>query len=81
MLLAFAANFFLLEKLIIPDPCIYHTRETTALFDMFYSLKAEEGYHPFPTTLNFIITLASGGIAGFLFALKTRKQAGTTAHI
>ena len=71
------ANYFLLENIIIPDPCYYHSRSTTRLFDLFYSMTASNGDHPFPTTFNFIFTLTIGGLAGLLFGwwrLKTKER-------
>jgi hypothetical protein len=59
-------NFGFLERILIPDPCYYHTNETTALFDMFYGLSASEGYHPFPTLFNFLFTLSIGIALGIL---------------
>ena len=73
--IAFIANYLLLENIIIPDPCYYHSRDTTKLFDLFYSMTAASGDHPFPTIFNFISTLTIGGLVGFLFGkwrLKTK---------
>ncbi|MFT3902915.1 MAG: hypothetical protein QM727_07055 [Niabella sp.] len=79
--LAFIANYFLIENIIISDPCYYHSRDTTKLFDLFYSITAANGGHPFPTIFNLIFTLTIGGVAGFLFGrwrLKTKER--KTAH-
>lgn len=60
-------NYFLLENLIIPDPCYYHTGEdeVTWLFDLFYHFPSSEGYHPSPTTFNFVVTILAGAFLGW----------------
>lgn len=72
-LLAFLLNVCLLEKLLIPDPCYYHSHEGGRLFHWFYDLPATEGGHPVPTKLNMIITLLLGAIGGWLLARKRLK--------
>jgi hypothetical protein len=67
MIGALIFNFFILERVIIPDPCYYHYRDTTMIFDLFYEMKAVDGGHPSPTKFNFILTLAAGSLIG-LFA-------------
>jgi hypothetical protein len=74
MILAFFANYTLLDPLIIPDPCYYHGRDTNFLFDAFYSLEASDGGHPFPTSFNLFFTLFTGGLTGFLLLRFIRKK-------
>lgn len=69
--LSLPLNYFFLEIFLIPDPCYYHTHETTSLFDLFYSLTSDNGYHPFPTMLNFVVTICVGMISGELVFRKT----------
>lgn len=74
---AFVVNYFLLEKIIISNPCYYHNKKTTQLFNLFYSIEASNGGHPFPTGLNIVATLLIGGYSGFLFGgflLKNKKM-------
>jgi hypothetical protein len=61
----FFLNQFIIEPLIIPDPCIYHGEETNALFNVFYKFESSEGYHPAPTHFNFILTLLAGVACGY----------------
>jgi len=63
-ILAFIFNYFFLEKILIPDPCYYHSHDTNKIFDLFYSLPASEGNHPLPTMFNLIGTLITGAIIG-----------------
>ena len=51
---------FMIEGIIIPDPCEYHSKETTWLFDLFYKMISDEGYHPSPTTFNYVVTISLG---------------------
>ncbi len=64
MIIVFFLNYGLLEYIIIPDPCYYHGEETTKLFDLFYKFTSDEGYHPSPTTFNYILTIALGIASG-----------------
>jgi len=69
----FAFNYFFLEHLLIPDPCYYHNRDITILFDLFYDLPTSEGGHPFPTIFNLIFTISSGAFLGWYFAKLINK--------
>ena len=72
--IAFVLNYFVLENLLIPDPCYYHNRETNILFDIFYMTPSFNGRHPLPTIFNYIFTLLVGGILGWVLAnYLTRK--------
>ena len=72
--LAFVLNFFILDKILIPNPCYYHSNDTSKIFDIFYELKAVEGFHPFPTKFNFIFTIAIGAISGLAFSIYKLKH-------
>lgn len=74
---AFAANYFFIEQLIIPDPCKYHSSDTTEIFDLFYDLPSVNGGHPFPTIFNLMFTITLGGLIGF-YLTKWRQE--KTAH-
>ena len=75
MFLAFLFNYLILDKILIPDPCYYHSHDTNKLFDIFYELTASEGYHPFPTKFNFILTATFGAIFGLTLSIyKLRKH-------
>ena len=73
LVVMYILNFFILEKIIIPDPCYYHSHDTNKVFDLFYELTAKEGYHPTPTRLNVILTLITGGLAGLILGIKLSK--------
>lgn len=72
--LAFVFNFLILDKILIPDPCYYHTHDTNKVFDIFYELTSSEGYHPFPTKFNFILTATFGAIIGVTFSIYKLKK-------
>lgn len=57
-------NFIILDKLLIPDPCYYHNRETGFLFNLFYDTPSFNGGHPMPTNFNIILTIIIGGLFG-----------------
>ena len=74
---AFVFNFFILDKILIPDPCYYHSHDTNKVFDIFYDLNSGEGYHPFPTKFYFIFTATIGAVIGLTFSIyKLRKRDG-----
>lgn len=76
--LAYVLNFFVLEGILIPDPCYYHERETSKIFDLFYDLPSFAGGHPFPTKFNVVFTLTIGAILGLTISkiiLKKRENA------
>jgi len=72
--MALLLNLLLIEQLIIPDLCYYHSHPTTALFDVFYNFPPGEGGHPAPTLFNLIITLLLGGLMGFMLAKRKLKK-------
>jgi hypothetical protein len=74
MVLAFWGNYILLEPLIIPSPCYYHERDTSFLFEAFYSLESFAGGHPFPTAFNLLFTLFTGGLVGFFLLKFIRRK-------
>jgi hypothetical protein len=57
----------LLDAILIPDPCAYHGEETTKIFDLFYKITSDAGYHPLPTSFNYILTIAIGLRLGYVF--------------
>jgi len=69
LLVAFVLHF-MMEGILIPDPCVYHGEKTTKLFDLFYKMTSDEGYHPSPTTLNYVLTLTLGFGLGYFFYKK-----------
>ncbi|HCS21536.1 MAG TPA: hypothetical protein DIW47_13415 [Bacteroidetes bacterium] len=66
--LAFLFNYLILDSILIPDPCYYHSHEPGLLFHLFYDLPSSEGYHPFPSVFNFIFTLTIGALSGLAFS-------------
>ncbi len=78
MVVLFLLNYFLLQDLIIPDPCAYHGKDPNFIMKIFYSFNsgADNG-HPFPTVINFAVTLFVGYHLGKLSFEKwnNRQQA------
>jgi hypothetical protein len=73
---ALMLNFLIIQNILIPDPCYYHSHETGKLFDIFYEMTAAEGYHPLPTRFNLIFTILLGALSGLFFSIcKIRKGA------
>ena len=63
---ALVFNLAFVQRIIIPDPCHYHTNDTNPVFDIFYNLPASEGYHPFPTAFNILVTILIGIALGIV---------------
>ena len=57
-------NYCIIEPIIIPNPCAYHINKTGSLFNLFYKIESNEGFHPFPTGLNSILTAGIGIVSG-----------------
>ena len=74
IVLAFVFNFLILDKILIPDPCYYHTHDTNKVFDIFYELTSGDGYHPFPTKFNFIFTATIGAVLGLTISIYKLKK-------
>jgi hypothetical protein len=74
IVLAFVFNFLIQYTIIIPDPCYYHTHDTSKMFDIFYELTSDNGYHPFPTMFNFIFTASIGAIIGLITSMNKIKK-------
>ena len=71
---ALILNFVFIERLLIPDPCYYHTNDTNSVFDLFYTISAAEGYHPSPTLFNFLLTVGIGIVLGLLLDRAVEKR-------
>ncbi len=68
-------NFIVLDRILIPDPCKYHTASTTMLFDLFYVIKSAEGFHPAPSLFNYLFTIGVGIFIGYwVFKLFYQKN-------
>jgi hypothetical protein len=73
MAFTFFANYTVIDKIIVPDPCYYHTHDTTKLFNLFYTTYSGDNGHPFPTVFNYIFTLAVGGVASYLLGKQSLR--------
>jgi len=66
-LLAVIFNYVFLEGILIPDPCYYHNNDNVSkLFYLFYDCPSWNGGHPWPTRLNFFITIICGVFIGIV---------------
>ncbi|MDR1679386.1 MAG: hypothetical protein LBR81_06355 [Prevotellaceae bacterium] len=60
-----------LYKIIIGDPCHWHNVvDTNFVFDLFYEISSNTGYHPEPTFFNLIFTLLFGILLGLFLSYK-----------
>ena len=64
VIIVFFLNYYIIEPIVIPDPCAYHGEETGGIFNLFY--KMDEGFHPFPTLFNSMLTVSIGTALGFM---------------
>lgn len=72
LLTAFVLHF-MIEGILIPDPCVYHGEKTSKIFDLFYKMTSDEGYHPSPTTFNYVLTIALGLLLGIFINKQVAK--------
>ena len=61
-------NFMVLDPLIMPDPCSYHTQEMHLVISLFYSISPYSGGHPEISVFNVFFFLFIGGYIGKLLA-------------
>jgi len=65
-ILSLFLNFAVIDKLIIPDPCYYHTNEMNPILNLFYTSSSASGGHPEMNLFNIIFTIIIGGLIGKL---------------
>jgi len=71
----FVVNYLIITPLIIDDKCNNDLgqSELTKFDELFYEISSNTGYHPEPTTFNFILTAIIGCIIGsFVYKILTR---------
>ena len=66
ILTLFVINYLIITPVIIGNKCEYDIgqNELTKLDELFFEISSNTGYHPEPTTLNFIFTAIIGCIIG-----------------
>ena len=72
VLIAYTINYALINNIIIGDECAYDTNniKTSAIFNLFYEISSNTGYHPEPSYFNFIFTAFLGIVLGVILSLK-----------
>lgn len=71
----FVVNYLIITPLIIDDKCNNDLgqSELTKFDELFYEISSNTGYHPEPTTFNFILTAIIGCIIGsIVYKMLTR---------
>lgn len=72
----FVVNVFV-QSVLLGDECQYHSGDTSRLFDLFYDLPAENGYHPSPSVFNYATTMVLPALyLGFSTARRFFKNRG-----
>jgi hypothetical protein len=60
-------NFTIIDKMVMPDPCYYHTHEMNIVLGLFYCSSSASGGHPEINLFNVLFTLFVGGFIGYTF--------------
>lgn len=71
----FVVNYLIITPLIIDDKCNNDLgqSELTKFDELFFEISSNTGYHPEPTTFNFILTAIIGCIIGsIVYKILTR---------
>ena len=71
----FVVHYLIITPLIIGDKCNndLSQSELTKFDELFYEISSNTGYHPEPTTFNFILTAIIGCIIGsIVYKILTR---------
>jgi hypothetical protein len=63
-IVAIVLNFSIIDEIIMPDPCYYHTKKMNFILGLFYSSSSASGGHPEINLFNIIFTFAVGGLIG-----------------
>ena len=65
-------NHSIIEKVIFGDSCEHNTGtiKTDGIFNLFYTVSSNTGYHPEPSLFNFMFTTSVGLIMGVFFSYK-----------
>jgi lipoprotein signal peptidase len=69
-------NHLIIEQFVIGDACDYDTNGKVPgiIFNLFYKISSNTGYHSEPTLFNFYFTTFLGIVFGIFFALKYFKS-------
>ena len=71
----FVVNYLIITPLLLDDKCNNDLgqSELTKFDELFYEISSNTGYHPEPTTFNFILTAIIGCIIGsIVYKILTR---------
>lgn len=69
----FVVNYLIIMPLIIGDKCDLDQNELTKFDELFFEISSNTGYHPEPTTFNFILTAIIGCIIGsIVYKIRSR---------
>lgn len=69
----FVVNYLIITPLIIGYKCDLDQNELTKFDELFFEISSNTGYHPEPTTFNFILTAITGCIIGsIVYKILTR---------
>jgi hypothetical protein len=81
IIIAHGVNIFL-GQIIVGDPEAYDTDrlKTGAVFNLFYEISSNTGYHPEPGNFNLIFTTLTGVTFGGLFAYWWFKRGRLTGR-
>lgn len=70
--IAYFLNYSILNNIVIGNEEAYDTQhiETGFIFNLFYTISSETGYHPEPSYFNFLLTTLVGVIVGGFMSYK-----------
>ena len=80
VLIAYSINYFIIDKVVIADECSYDTDNIKmgTIFNLFYVISSDTGYHPEPSYFNFLFTtiigLTIGGLLAYRLFWRTKKS-------
>jgi hypothetical protein len=65
-------NLGVLSHIVIGNEEAYDTEETATspIFDLFYTISSDTGYHPEPSNFNFLFTIVAGMALGILISYR-----------
>ena len=72
---AFFLHSFIIDPILIPDPCYYHSNEASFLINSLYDFPASEGFHPVWNWKYYLLIIMTGLGISFLKPLKSASSA------
>jgi hypothetical protein len=73
IIISYILSFFI-EGIVIPDECYYESHDSNWLIELLYDFPSWNGYHPYPSTFQFVLIFLTGIGISYVFCKKVLKM-------